>query len=436
MENNQNNNQNTNQSPEEVNREEAVAPDEPMRSIDLPLVEEKRTWYRGKAVWIVLILALIIGGASYAYYMSQSAQTTNNVSTNDQTMKATSTPTPEPLAPYAIAFSKETSGTPTADCGVSTTSISQQLVDNDDAVIVADIKDNQAVSNHAVFGKMVAVTTYPSCSSKQNSMILLSTDSGKTYKTVYTSPNKDDQITSLLFSNDGESIVFGFLPAKASKNTVKELGLSASTANDLFTVDARGVFLQAYNRNNGQLYYYSGCYNCGGVGYDKLLVHDTIKDTDSIVFDENTGFISQGVTNSDLSKLLRASSKVPLDFLDKTAKFTIDEFDIATKKSSTIANFDGTRSMPVAIGYSNNDDYIYYSNDKRLISIDNDGKSTTLLEASAPIAEVYYLGSDQIIYSTRGQQSSQLVSYNVESKKSTVMLDYDYMTRVFGVILQ
>lgn len=416
---------------------------QPSRPINLPIVPPKPKWYERKLLRVALAIAFVIGGAGtgYAYYAATTKQADTNPVVASETPKPSPSASPKTYAPFALQYTNEKQATVKGtDCLVMETTVYQQPIAGGDSTATLIIPDYQLVAKQIpVRNNHVVLITAPSCYSKDGPGLWLSKDAGKTYTQLYkgTPHPKDnfgEQITSALFTNDEKSILFASAPNPDGKGTVKKLDIGNKEINDLFTASEPGVHLQGYDQKNKKVFYYAGCYNCAGNSLSKPIVHDLANDTDTPLFDDKEHMSFASTMNSNQSKILRVKYKGD-QYPKIDLSYVIEEYDISAKKATVIASFKRTDdSGVVSAGYTA-DGSVYYTNDKDLFVV-SDGKPATLLRAPLPIMNVHHVDKKKAIFSQGDQSGGSTVSFTLDSKGSTKLVDYKYPMAILGISLQ
>ncbi len=415
----------------------------PPEPIGLPIAAPKKKWYKRKSLLVTLLLVFVLGGAGtgYAYYAATQKPAQKETAVAATTPKPSPSETPKTYAPFALQYSsdKQTSVKGT-DCLVMQTTVYQKPIAGGDATVALTVPDyQQAIKQIPTDNGHVILITAPSCYSKEGPGLWVSKDAGKTYTQLYKGkPHPKDsygeQITSALLADDGKTIVFATVPSADSKGTVKTLDIESKKTTDLFTASEPGVLLQGYDMKKKTVFYYAGCYNCAGFSFSKPLVHDLAKNTDTPLFNDTEYMAYSSVMSDDLSKILRVKNKgerIPKVDLS----YVIEEYDIDTKKATAIASFKRTdESGTVNAGYTS-DGSVYYSNNKDLL-VAREGKAASLLMTTRPIINVYYVGKEQVVLTQGDQSGGSAISYAIDTKASTALVDYKYPTSVLGISLQ
>lgn len=437
------NNEFNQETPPQNNEQYTPSESRPIESepIALPIVPVEHKWYQNKLllVLVIFVVALLGAGAGYAYY-----QVTKPAET--PVVKSTPKPseTPKAFAPYAVVYAADKSTkSPKTTCLVNETTVLQQELTKDTAAQATVVADGQIVTGSEIQQGNVLLVTTPTCVSKTPASILYSNDAGKTYSALYTVPTAsgtEGAITSAMFTDDGKTILFAELDAKANKNTVKELTVASKEVKDIFTAKEDGVYFHGYDKAIGKIYYHESCYGCDATVESDLTVYD-IKTKKSEVFSETQMMYKQTVMNDDASKGVRlkqgALGAVGSPDFNKVI-YGVELLDIKTKKVKDVASINADSSKgETTVGFTSKG-AVYYTNNDSIYLLDGKDKPSLLMKASQPIIAVHYIGDDQIIYSmSEGQQkNSSVMKYDVAAKKWSTLLNTTPSNTVIGVSLK
>lgn len=404
--------------------------------MQLPIVEPKSN----KRPWIIaaiLLLVVAVGGGAYAYFSS----------TNTAAPVTTSVaPTPIAKAPVvpvpdSVIYQVTTIGKSTAQCGTSTSTVYRQLLtDTDKPLSVLNVESGQSVGDYETYKSAVLLTTTPNCDSKSGPALWLSTDSGKTFSKLYQAPSLTSSITSAKFSDDGKTIVFGYLADAAGKNTIKELDIATKQTKDIFTATSAGVYIKGYDHTKGKIYYIEGCYACDATTEAGITVYDTAKKTSELLFkDDAKGYDT--TLKPDFAKALKLYiTKLGAVGSDdyNMGSYVIGELDTQkkTKKELTTTELDDVEQNSVQTGYTN-EGSVYYTKARDLYTLDGNGNSSLVLHAEKPIVNVYYVSKDTVIYkyiyrydpadskdANTETYTDKLVRYDTKSKTSKPIVTF------------
>ena len=131
---------------------------------------------------------------------------------------------------------------------------------------------NVSVDHIDSAGNVIAFTTAPSCGTSEAAKLIVSSDGGKSFKTIADAA-QNDFFTSIKISNDGKSVIVAMLDSTSRKNQVGAYRVSGQKASLIFTAEKSGVFLHA--DINGVVYFTQGCYQCDGGRDPDLLTYSS-----------------------------------------------------------------------------------------------------------------------------------------------------------------
>ena len=351
------------------------------------------------------------------------------------------------LNPTTVVYSYQepTTGS-TANCDVNkSNTVYSRPIGGGERVESATAPLNTAFLTHDINQGHIAAVTADSCGTGQSEQIWHSADGGKTFQSVYTgqkpagSDTLQEQITSIKLASDNTSLVFGSLDGNTFKNTIKEINLETKAVTDIKQVaDDNGVFIQGYNKPAQTLYYYTGCFGCDGGSLDKLLAYNTGTATESTVVDQSneTTIGLEARFNADFSKVLTVRGATTPELLGGGAPYTVQEYDLTQKTTKTIATIK-SEQYRVGVGYTADEQLPYYVEDKNVLTVATDGKTTVVFESTAPIFELHYLSKQFAVVSSGVYENFTTVAYDYATKKAATILTGDAeSTLVFGVGLQ
>ncbi len=415
----------------------------PATQLDQPPPEElAQPQSRKKLVLILLILLIVIGLGAWAISVRHKSST-KTTGQAQITSPATQLQTAQPDI-IAYAFRAKDSDPYTiywrpASGGDRTTALTLTGANNSPSY--SDVRGQKVVFD-------------------ANDGIYVSQDAGKTYKNVYRlDPAKESQnqaITSLHFSNDGQKIVFAFLPGISngqSKNTVKVMDLDGQNATDLFSSDRAGVFVLNYDPTKKIIVYQTGCYFCdGGPGFPHLRDLKTNQDKELFGVNSETNVFNTVAVNPDGQKILyyvgvndsALASEVAGLGWQGGPPYKIKQLDIGSSQTTDLASVgtlhekatDGKfRLYTIQLGYTI-DNQPFYSADKQLFVYKGSAFSK-VLEGNSNIFAVPFVSATKVIVETGEDKnntfSTLLTNYDVSSQKATTIYQGDNNTRLFGV---
>lgn len=412
------------------NPEDASGQEQPTAG-NKPIIDPDKIVVSGKGhrnlVLVIVLLLIIAIGIGVWLYSKKSAPaaipSTGNTTTNNAQ--------PKTSGPVNLVYT-------TSEQDGSKSSLFWRAMGSGTPTKALDLPANTYVSQYAVRGTQVAVVVEPG-NSTEKLAIWHSSDSGETYKKVYTDPAEtkpnslNAQITSLVFASDGKSLVYGYLPS-GGDNKVTQLTLNGNeTAEtvELFTEKQAGVFLQGYNSTTQQAVYYAGCYNCDGNQFTDLLVHDGKTKTTKTLLKTTTP--AMVVVKEDGSELIAANGtsnpadKPGVEKGPQVAPFTLQKVQLSDSKATTLATLQDVIS---GIGYST-DGEVYYNTGMKVVR--SGATPVTLYEAQKDILNTFYVDKEQVI-SAVGDYSSFVVNHFItKTQANTTLLNGVTTTRVLGV---
>lgn len=410
---------------------------------------------KSKKVYLLIILLIVIVGSLVAYFLL----TNNTQKEVKQNLQSTTTPKDQtqakkPGLPFNIAYSYATSEQ-------GPYSLYSRPANGGDKTESLKLDKGTQLGEANVRGQQVIVSTQTG-SNPIN--IWYSADGGKSYTSIFSEQKADSQsgadyqITSLIFSNDGKAVVFGYLPENGY-NIVKQVSLDSShLISDLFLTKDRGVFLLAYNRTTKQLTYTTGCYNCGGsyVAPDIVQTNTDTKVTKILVAENPDSGSTQRVANDDANELLllratKADSPSTFNSAGYNGPpYTLSKIDLNTGKETVVTTFGKkgvvigkdktygdniTDTLFAKVAYMADGKTPYYFAGKQLFKVSG-ATPTLLFESTQPILASHYV-SDGAIYVDIGTYNDfNLAKYDIATKVSKNILSGDSKTKVFGVTLK
>lgn len=383
---------------------------------------------------VIIALILILSGAAGAWYFmrdegDQGEQTTTGTDATSQNTGASSqTPIQHSLDPFAVAYSYY--------AGSDAEQLFWRPIAGGDRTSATTLTNGEHAALTDTYGNKALAVTYGSPGSA-GANIWYSSDSGKTYSKIFsgspgTSSSQPDQITSAIFSNDGSSIIMGYLPSGSSQNTVKEIDLASQQVTDLFSLEDRGIFVQGYNTSSGDILYQRGCYGCDGQP-NKLLMRNMNNGSDRTVYEDTSRLQNQVVPNASFTKTIVLNSTPIEDGIGGGAPYFVTEVDLTNGGGTDLASIGtGISDRAPRVGYNDKDGSAYYSSGTGVYQISG-GNSSKLFEASTDILDVYLVNDTTVVASSGDYNDFTLTHYNFTTKESTLILSGDANTRILGI---
>jgi hypothetical protein len=335
------------------------------------------------------------------------------------------------LQPKGVAYA---SGDP-ADTGVT---LRLGALDSDQFTTSQTLGKSIFISDWAVYQNQVAVATAPGTAGAEGFTVRYSQDAGKSFKTILSAAppersNLGDQITSIKFSDDGTKLILAYVAETATQNTVKELDPATKATKDLFSVIEKGVLIQGYSPSKKEVYYYAGCFACGGNKSGRLMKRDLSTGAETIAYEDFTYTSVQTVLSRDFSHALMLLSGTTRG---SGGPYEVVEVDLKTKSlTNMLANYTDGTDYP-KIGYMDDGKTAYYTRGKSLYQ-HKDGKATALFTSpQEEFLDVYFVGSKSAIVSFGSYESSTVSNLDLTSKGATSLFKGDKNTYVFGITSQ
>lgn len=327
------------------------------------------------AICVALAIILIVGLPLLFMMYGKSTPNDHETHSSEQQSKAAIFSQPENLvyargdgkdAPYTLYAKSVTSDTQT------------------EAMTLPSGVSFTGYPGSVIHGNQVAIATTDAATTQDS--IYYSTDSGKSYKKIYTG-GQGAQITSLAFASNGKALAMGLNPSLTSGNQVTELSLNDDhSTKTLFKIDEAGVFLKGYDQEKQEVIYFSGCYNCDGNMARDLRLYDIAAKKQETLYSAANRIDGLAI-NADFTKILvaegtlsQATNEQPYDLTK--APYVLASLDIANKTKETVITIDGGTLQE--IGYTP-DGKPYALTNKRAFTI-ADGKMNTLFETTEAIS--------------------------------------------------
>jgi len=395
-----------------------------------------------RTIFLLIAIVFIVVGGLFVWRMvashndgttSNSAQSSGNAASSDDSASS---------KPFAMVYAVDTfdeSAGQAGDCQTSTTKFTLRSLTDDSSTAKSPVVRNASVSFGGMHKNKVFIVTEPTCAGNESTAatVWYSDDSGSTYKQVLAAApaasagSMYDQVTSALFSNDGTSLLVAYLPSEGNENIVKEIDLSSGAVKDLFHVDEMGVFLRGYDKTAHKVYYFKGCYNCGGNPFNEMLAYNTSTEANETIFKDPAHSYGATVFSADQTKILLVKSDITVDYPESNGQYQIEQFNLADKTSKQLITVD--KDYISALGFTENGG-IYYGDASKVYALNPDGSSSSVLyESSQPIMNVYMVSKDQVILSAGEYDNYKVIRYNYSTKDLTSLLDGGNSTRLIGV---
>lgn len=419
---------------------------------ELAITKPPKQKSKKKRILIIILILVLLGGGAAAYWYFELRD--EPISPQAQTTTETLSPQVKEVGLNTLIYSVRNTAAQVGQ--TDSEEVFWQPVDSDVKNSALKPSKNSYVTAHDVSGNKSVLALAPT-NSTEALTVWYSADGGKEYKNIYSSPkaSKDNlgyQLTSLKFSSDGSSVIFGLLPPGTDTgNEVYVIDLESADfkGEKLFTSEKRGVFIYAYEADLKKVIYSEGCYNCdGNIGND-LLLFNAGNNTKSTLAKSNEGnVISFQAINNDFSEILtlsetRDSNMQVTNNIDGTymgPPFTISALTLQDGSSKAIGTF-GEKLKPDATG---NVDYLfitagymeggttpYVGFENKIYKIAD--SNILMYEASKTLTDVLYVGEDNIVAASGELQDFALNNFSVKDKTSNIILNGNERTTLFGV---
>ncbi|HUP26434.1 MAG TPA: hypothetical protein VM124_02175 [Candidatus Limnocylindrales bacterium] len=408
-----------------------------------PTVSPHPSKSRKKPIIILTVLILIIGG-SLAFKIATKKKPNNAATTQQNAPKTAATEKSTTSGPQTIAYA-------TSETDSSQPILYWRPATGGERIQSLKLDQGSYITDQIVRGNQVVVGVQASAGNTFGPQIWHSTDNGKSYTKIFeakkTSGNLGDQITSIVFANDGKSLAVALLP-EDGKNTVKEIVLDTPhTVKDLFTSDSRGVFLEAYIPSSKQVLYFTGCYNCDGNSRTKLWSTNIATKSTKIILDgQDTNYAIRASQDGQSLLAMKGTLDPALDVegiggMYQGPPYTLITVDLSSGKETTLTTFGkkGTRkpdgslnTSSATFGYMADGKTPYYVIDNQIYKV-NSTSPSLLFEATKPIMEAYYVSDDMVYVTTGVYNNFVLDKFVIPTKTLTTILNGDDKTRIFGV---
>ena len=423
-------------------KEPETPPAGPPAHPELAIIKPPKT-VKGRKKKLLVILAVVVvlgalGGGGYWYWQNSKDKPVPAASNTTQTEnKPAETKSEIGLNTIAYAF---------RDGDTKPYELFWRPAASGDKTLAASLPANAYITQHDVSDNKVVFST----ELDGDAAIWYSEDGGKKFSKIYEAQNQateemGNQITSMVFSSDGSSVVFGLLGADR-KNQVIKLDAKSKNTENLFTSDQAGVFIYAYEASQKKIIYSEGCFNCDGNTGSPVILNDMAANTKTnVAAATSTNGIQFADINKDFSEILVKNSTVDQAQANENiggASFSppyelvgINLKDSSKKSYGTFGEkpADANAELPFSTaGYMDDGVTPYFALGNQIFSTAN-GQKSVIYEASKPLLGVYFVGKDNIVASSGGYADFVLNNFSVSGKKSSIILNGDANTIIFGV---
>ena len=427
----------------------ATEPRTPPASPELAITKPIQPKGSSKKKWLIILLVILLlaGGAAAAYFL---------VLKKDDPAPATNTPVTQ-TQPQQEA-KKELKLDTVSYAFRSNDSAPFELfwrpASSGDKTKVTALPPQANISQSAVYKNKVVYTLDSNLDSNTGASIWFSEDGGKNFKEIFketgaTNVNNLYEFTSIIFSSDGSSLVYGYLPTNG-KNQVTKLDLTSSNYERqvLFSNDSRGVFLHGYNAAQKKLIYSEGCYGCGGNLDKAILLRDLATNTNTeLISSSDTKIVIFEAVNDDFSEILITQKTIDksLEIPDIIGYYLGPPYTLSSVKLNGNAVTEmgqfGEKLTPEALvngdpfssaGYMPEDNTPYFAYKNQIFAIKNNSK-TVIFESTKDLLDTPFVGNENIITSSGSFDNFILNNYNVKDKSNQTILTGDVNTKILGV---
>lgn len=388
---------------------------------DVPAQKPKKS--KKKIVLITLLILLLAGGAAAAYFMyfKKDTQTTS-------TEQSTQQPETKQPGPVSLIYSENSKVT--------------QLKITDKATSEALTIPNSGYPLETDTHKEKSVFIVPSAYQGKDA-VYYSNDNGQSFTKIYegkapvATDQLGEQITDVIFSNDGSSVLIGVLNQPGNGNTLTQISLDGTyQPNQLMTIETAGAFFYGYDDESQKVVLREGCYNCGGGYPTEVSVYDVKSKQKGTVIKSDKPIISFSI-NNDFTEALYVTG-VPKEDIGGIfatgpyeATMLSNPTDSASIKTTTLPPKGGAEVLSVVTGFTNDSQVPYASFGTKLYTY-KDGKEQEFYTPSKPIQDVYYIDNKQVI-SKNGEGDAFTVNHFVlEGTQNNSLLEGTQITYVIG----
>ena len=387
--------------------------------------------YKKLFLSIAVVFLVVSGVAAYWFLIKKDSEPVKNTDQSAQTPAPQSMLDSKTITPVAYAFIYKNN---------SKVSNSLMLKPLDSAKPESVLVGTERASLADIKDTYIAITTFADDKIKSET-VLLSTDEGKTFASIYTGKASTDntslgeQITSIKISDDKKTVAFASLVYgdKTTGNTVKLYDIAAKTTKDLFTSKKAGVFISKLDIKN--IYYRTGCYNCDGAQEPVLYSQSIASPKEVIVYEDKTADVYVGITpNNDVTRLLIGKSNQNCEGLGGCKPYSLEQYDFATKAITALLTIP-TENPPIA-GYSSTNE-LYLSNVNNIMTLKKGATvPSVLFEGTTPIMSVLYMDDSIVVFTTGTYSNSTLYTFDRAGNKTTEVMKLTGNQQVLGVLIK
>jgi hypothetical protein len=416
---------------QQLNSEPQPTPPQPGQQFrpETPINKPKKS--KKKIVLIILLLLVLLGGAAAAYflYFKKDATAPAPQPQSQQTQEAQ-----QATGPISLVYAQSTTNSADDPFNLNTLT----LGDNKTAQSYDLSSFSANILDTAIYNQQIAFVIGGSADKTAPTTVLYSSDAGKSFKAIWkgkdstSSAGLGDQITSIVFSSDGSSLLVGHLPKNAEKNQITEITLQNDPKTTvLLTIDLPGAFLYGFNKTSGQIIYHEGCYNCSGSGPDKMLTYNTKTKTKSNIL-ESEQTILEASPSKDFTKLLYTEATIEDGLISSDT--AVKELNLSSKKTETLYVKPKNDPQILSAGYMTDGKTAYFTTEKSVTKL-QPNKQTTLFTTTGQIIKSLYVSNSEVVVQTGNPVNEfKVSSFKVQEKKTNDILSGSDIThRLVGV---
>ena len=388
---------------------------------DTPIQKPKKS--KKKIIIIALVLLLLVGGTAAAYFLYFKKDAPEPASPQSTQQPETKQP-----GPVALIYSENSKVT------------QLEITDKAKSEIMTIANSGYPLETDTHEEKAVFIV--PSEESGKDT-VYYSDNNGQSFLKIYegkapaASDQLGEQITDVLFSNDGSSIVIGVLSQAGGGNTLTQIPLDGTyKPSQLMKIEAAGAFFYGYDDESQKIVLREGCYNCGGGYPTAISMYDMKTKEKSAVVKSDKPIISFSI-NDDLTQAIYvAGVEAENDGgLFATGPYTTylvsNPGQSSITKTTTLPNKGASEPLPVVTGFTNDNQIPYASFGTSLYTY-KDSKEQEFYTPSKPIQEIYYVDEKQIV-SKNGESDAFTINHFVlEGNQNTLLLEGTQITYVIG----